>query len=419
MAYTRLMARSSAIDRLSALSDDVLLNHILSKISYRDVVRSSLLSQRWRLLWTKIPRLKFCPEDFEKQKDGRIQAIINNALLHLDTRLSCLELTVALDDPKAAYINNWIRLAAEKQVERMDIHICNRDPKTGKRISNGASPMMELGDSIFSCENLTVLTVQYIQLPKMPTNFGVFRSLKAVRYAGIPNLDDAMFEGFMDLCPHLQDLGILRCLGLKNLNIQSSNLMWIHLGALRPDISLQLTCPRLMEIGLIDSGQYAGLKWLKLLQQISRAKSVKKVILQNYNTGNAVNPGMPSIIVLNSFPGLEELTIHGQCFQEMISDEMPTAEVALPNLKMVRAHIGPDKGAQAVIFLGFLLRNSPLSVTRVFLPEHCPPIMQNNILNLERDFSKSRLSTATKTWSMNLKAVCQLCTRRVEYYSQT
>ncbi|GLJ45316.1 hypothetical protein SUGI_0953940 [Cryptomeria japonica] len=335
------MARASAIDRLSALSDDVLLNHILSKISYRDVVSSSLLSQKWRLLWTKIPRLKFCPEDFEKQKDGRIQAIINNALLHLDTRLSCLELRVALDDPKAAYISNWIRLAAEKQVERMNLHICNRDPKTGKRISNGASPMMELGDSIFSCENLTVLTVQYIQLPKMPTNFGVFRSLRALRYAGIPNLDDAMFEGFMDLCPHLQDLGILGCLGLKNMNIRSSNLMWIHLGALRPDISLQLTCPRLMEISLIDCGQYAA---LKLLQEISRAES-----------RNAVNPGMPSFIVLNSFPGLEELTIHGQCFQGMISNEMPIAEVTLPNLKMVRAHIGPDKGAQAVIFLGFTL----------------------------------------------------------------
>ncbi|GLJ45313.1 hypothetical protein SUGI_0953880 [Cryptomeria japonica] len=389
------MARASAIDRLSALSDDVLLNHILSKISYRDVVRSSLLSQRWRLLWTKIPRLKFCPEDFEKQKDGRIQAIINNALLHLDTRLSCLELTVALDDPKAAYINNWIRLAAEKQVERMDIHICNRDPKTGKRISNGASPMMELGDSIFSCENLTVLTVQYIQLPKIPTNVGVFRSLKALYYFAIPNLDDAMFEGFMDLCPHLQDLWILGCLALKNLIIRSSNLLYILLGALRPDISLQLTCPRLMEISLIDCGQYAG---LKLLQGISRVESVKKVILQNYNTGNAVNPGMPSITVLNSFPGLEELTIHGQCFQEMISDEMPIGEVTLPNLKMVRAHIGPDKGAQAVIFWGFLLRNCPLSVTRVFLPKHCPRIMRNNILNLKRDLSKSRLSTATRTW---------------------
>ncbi|GLJ45318.1 hypothetical protein SUGI_0953980 [Cryptomeria japonica] len=174
MACTRLMARATAKDRLSALSDDILLNHILSEISYRDVVRSSLLSQRWRFLWRKMPSLKFCPEDFEKQKDGRIQAIINNALVHLDAPLCCLNLQVNLDDPKAAHINTWIRLAAEKQVERMNVHISNKDPKTRLKDSS----MVELGDSIFSCENLTVLMVQYVQLPKIPTDFGVFRSLK-------------------------------------------------------------------------------------------------------------------------------------------------------------------------------------------------------------------------------------------------
>ncbi|XP_059067739.1 putative FBD-associated F-box protein At5g56440 [Cryptomeria japonica] len=284
-----LMARASAPDRLSALPDDFLLTHILSKISYRDV----LLSQRWRFLWRKVPILKFYFEDFEKQKDDKIQAIIDNAL-HLDARLRYLYLQVALDDPKAVDINNWIRLAAEKQVERMDIHITYRDRKTRLNTSS----MVELGDSIFS-ENLTALIVNYIDLPKVPTNFGVLRSLKTLYFMEIRNVDDAMFEGFMDLCPHLLILGICGCLGLKNLNIRSSNLMYLNLGILRSDISLQIACPRLMEISLTDFGKYTG---LKLLQGISRAESVKKIILQNYNTGNAVNPGIPSVTVLNSFP---------------------------------------------------------------------------------------------------------------------
>ncbi|GLJ45314.1 hypothetical protein SUGI_0953890 [Cryptomeria japonica] len=327
-----------------------------------------------RLWWRKIPNLKFCPEDFEKQNDGRIQAIIYNALVHLDAPLCCLNLQVNLDDPKAADITTWIRLAAEKQVERMNVHISNKDPKTRLK----ASSMVELGDSIFSCENLTVLMVQYVQLPKIPTDFGVFRSLKTLYCICMSKLDGPMLEGFIDLCQQLQNLGIRGCMGLKDLNIRSSNLMYIHLGVLKY-ISLQMTCPRLMEISLMECGQYAG---LKLLEGISRAESVKKVILQNYNTGNAVNPGIPSITVLKSFPGLEELTIHGQCFQviifytqEMISDEMPIAEVTLPSLKMVHAHIGPDKGAQAVTFLGFLLRNGPLSVTRIFMPKRCPRSM--------------------------------------------
>ncbi|GLJ45306.1 hypothetical protein SUGI_0953690 [Cryptomeria japonica] len=352
------MVRASATDRLSALSDDVLLNHILSKISYRDVVRSSLLSQRWRFLWRKIPILKFCSEDFEKQKDDKIQAIINNALLHLDARLHNLCLQVALDDPKAVDLNNWIRLAAEKQVERMELQITRRDRKMRFK----ASSIAELGDSIFRCDNLTTIIVNNINFPKVPTNFGTLRSLKTIYCVDIWNVDDAMFEGFMDLCPHLKNLMISSCFGLKNLNLRSFNLTYLNLGILRPDISLEIACPRLMEISLMDFGPFTG---LKLLQGISRAESVKKIVLQNYNTGNAVNRGIPSVTVLNSFPMLEELTIHGQCFQEM-TDEISVAEVTLPNLKMVHAHIGADKGGQAVTFLGFLLKNGSLSVTRFF-----------------------------------------------------
>ncbi|GLJ17641.1 hypothetical protein SUGI_0307260 [Cryptomeria japonica] len=413
MAITRLMARASTPDRLSALSDDVLLDHIFTKISYRDVVRSSILSQRWRFLWRKTPILKFCLEDFRKQKDDmRIQAIINKAFLHLDARLLYLNLRVALDDPKAADINNWIRLAAEKKVERMELYISYRDPNT--RID--ASTIVELGDSFLRCENLTALVLKSINLPMIPNNFGVFQFLETVYCVGILNLDDVMFEQFMAVCPHLRNLGIRACMGLRNLNIRSSNLMSLNLGALSPHLSLQMVCPRLIEISLTDCGPYPV---LKLLQGISRAESrsesIKRITLLNYNTGNAINPGIPSIAVLNSFPGLEELIIHGQCFQEMISYEISVAELTLSNLKMVRAHIGLDKGEKAVTFLGFLLRHSPLTVTRVFLPERCPRIMRIQLQDLEMKFSKSRLSTATRRWSINSKEACQFCEKYVEY----
>ena len=50
----------------------------------------------------------------------------------------------------------------------------------------------------------------------------------------------------------------------------------------------------------------------------------------------------------------------------MISDHISVAEVKLPNLKMVRAHIGADKGTQALNFVAFLLRNAPWSVVSFF-----------------------------------------------------
>ncbi|GLJ45289.1 hypothetical protein SUGI_0953130 [Cryptomeria japonica] len=76
--------------------------------------------KRWRVLWRKIPFLNFYCKDFAKQKDDKIQAIINDALLHLDARLRCLDLQIALDNPNTADMNNWICLVAGKQVEHMD-----------------------------------------------------------------------------------------------------------------------------------------------------------------------------------------------------------------------------------------------------------------------------------------------------------
>ncbi|GLJ45326.1 hypothetical protein SUGI_0954120 [Cryptomeria japonica] len=395
------MATASATDRLSELSDDILLTAILSNISYRDVVRSSILSQRWRFLWRKIPVLKFCPEDFEKQKDDmRIQAIINNALLHLDARLCCLDLQIFLNSPKAIDLNNWIRLAAEKKVKSMHLEI-SCTPIMG-------FSMARLGDSLFSCENLINLQLRSIHLPKIPANSGVFPFLKTFYCFHIPNLDDSMFEGLIALCPQLRNLLIRGCGGLEKLKIHSSSLMYLNLGVSSPYSSLQMACPLLTEISLMDFWPYhIG---LKLLQGISKAESIKKITLRNHNVRDPFHPGIPTITALNAFPGLEELTIHGLCFQEMISDRMQIAEVKLSNLKMVRAHIGTHKGGRALTFLGFLLKNSPLtSIIRVYLPQLCTGIMQNKMKDLEKQFSKSRSFTFTNSNG------CEFCERCPEY----
>ena len=86
----------------------------------------------------------------------------------------------------------------------------------------GESDMVEIGCSIFRCENLTALNLNSVNFPKIPSNFS----------EGILNLDDAMLEGFIMLCPHLPDLGIRTCLDLRKLNIHSSNLMHLYIGYL-------------------------------------------------------------------------------------------------------------------------------------------------------------------------------------------
>ena len=91
--------------------------------------------------------------------------------------------------------------------------------------------------------------------------------------------------------------------------------------------------------------------------------------------------------------------------KEMKSDEI-----------LVAAHIGVDKGAQTLNSLGFILRSSPLSVKRVFLPEQCSPnIVQYKLLSLEMVFSKTRLTAVQRKWSTSLEEAFKFCNIVSEY----
>lgn len=171
------------------------------------------------------------------------------------------------------------------------------------------------GDSIFRCQNLILLQLKLVKFPKIPNDFRVFRFPRVFNCYGTLNVNDAMLERFMKLCPHLRYLGIRACFNLRKLNIRSSYLMHVNIGYLSPNFSLQIACPMLTHITFVDVAQYSG---LKLIHAISKGGSVKRPSLPNYIAGNALNPGIPSIVVLNRILALEELVIHGLCFQVRI-----------------------------------------------------------------------------------------------------
>ena len=154
-----------------------------------------------------------------------------------------MEIDVGLDDPRTVDLNYWITLAAEKQVKHIRVHNLYKDTK----VEIGESDTVEIGDSHFRCVNLTALTLNSVNFPKIPSNFRVFRFQRTFYYKGIPNMDDAMLEGFIKLCPYFGNLGIRPCLELTKLNIHSSNLMHLYIGYLSRNFSLQIDCRMLKD----------------------------------------------------------------------------------------------------------------------------------------------------------------------------
>ncbi|KAI4356394.1 hypothetical protein L6164_000421 [Bauhinia variegata] len=78
MAHSGL---SKGRDRISKLPDD-LLCHILSYLSTRDDIRTSILSSRWRMVWTSVLDLNFHDDSFKKYK--RFLEYVNLIMIQRD-----------------------------------------------------------------------------------------------------------------------------------------------------------------------------------------------------------------------------------------------------------------------------------------------------------------------------------------------
>ncbi|XP_059312813.1 putative F-box protein At1g49610 isoform X1 [Lycium ferocissimum] len=103
------------MDRLSELPEWILL-HILSFLTMKDVVRTAILSKRWRHLWTIIQELDF-------SLDGSYQNFVyfvNRTLLSRGTsKIRRLRIRLFLDASSHKDYDGWIMYAAKNNVEEL------------------------------------------------------------------------------------------------------------------------------------------------------------------------------------------------------------------------------------------------------------------------------------------------------------
>jgi hypothetical protein len=94
-------------DRLGALQDDLVL-HVLSFLPSREVVRSAVISRRWRHLWRSTPVVRVAGSD------DRFRLFVNSLLLHRDTTLPLrsFEIDADLTTPRGnvvdPHVEQWI-----------------------------------------------------------------------------------------------------------------------------------------------------------------------------------------------------------------------------------------------------------------------------------------------------------------------
>ncbi|CAN6448417.1 unnamed protein product [Victoria cruziana] len=201
--------------RIDDLPDSVLL-HILCFLPIKAAVRTSVLSKRWRYLYTAIPSLEFDHKDFPlsmeeavRQKLNQLDSPINGAdlftvlnqfVLCHDGRLNSFNLSLTLkNDSERRLLGRWIRhIIAAKKVEEVDLETFLRDtPNSCYRLPLTA----------FSCHSVLKLRLSRCYFDPQESGEVVFSHLRTLILHDTLT-DEGLTSRMLSACPQLENLSL-------------------------------------------------------------------------------------------------------------------------------------------------------------------------------------------------------------------
>lgn len=217
----------NVVRRVSNINDlpDEMLCRIISLIPIKEAVRTSVLSRRWKHLFTLISNLDIAMEINEEEELSRFMDFVDRLVFFRD-KSSVLRFSLSCRgyiDPHR--LDKWIcALVEQHKITQLDLRTANK-PEEGLR----------LPDSLFLCESLVVLklTTRWNYNLKVPSRVFLPR-LKALFTQGIGFANDG--DRLFSSCPALETLGITGChigegcvnFSISNQNLKGLSLNYIH-----------------------------------------------------------------------------------------------------------------------------------------------------------------------------------------------
>ncbi|KAL8053402.1 hypothetical protein ABFX02_05G068500 [Erythranthe guttata] len=302
-------------DRISRLPDDILVD-ILSLLSLKEAVCTSVLSSRWHNLWKHIYRLNFDPhvslqkgtqQGFESCKEKRKKYVkwVNSVIKkHKAAILKDFIIRLRLSRKFQKDVNRWINFAIVRHVQRLEL-----DLTTGHSSRYNCSLPQEL---------LTKNTSSEID----------FKPLKVLCLKSV-DVTEEDIKFFQSKCPMLEELVVDRSLKLLNVEVCGGpSLVLKHLELTRCYNlkSVKVCAPNLTSLTL-QKVECLLLENVPRLVEVSVCRAYSKV---------------STTVALSAFAccdfQLEILTLEMKGFEEIVS-----STIQLPKLKKLVVFVTGDE----------------------------------------------------------------------------
>lgn len=195
------------MDRLSELPESILL-HILSFLNMKNVVKTAILSKRWRHLWTIVPSLDFGSDDFYPYQN--FVDFVNRTLLCRGAcKIRRLRIGLFLNCSSRKDYDGWILYAAKNNVEELFLDFnadcCRWFPPQSVYCNSSLKTL-----NLWSCNFTRDVQITWNSLTKLTLSFAV--------------LGDQDVHKIMVGAPKLEFFELDSCWGYEDLNIDSPSL---------------------------------------------------------------------------------------------------------------------------------------------------------------------------------------------------
>lgn len=204
------------MDRISELPGNV-IDCILKHLNVQDLVRTSILSRKWRYMWISVPRIEF-EEGFYNLFDdlddpaSEFSRIITEILFLHNGPINEFIIDLPPDSKHKitfGYLNKWILFLSRKDVKYISL-------------DNSAKDHVRTPSNLFSCRGMTYFKLNYFNM-SIPPSFCGFKSLLHLHLQFI-TFESGALESLLPGCPLLEELGIVYCSGYKCIDLSSSTL---------------------------------------------------------------------------------------------------------------------------------------------------------------------------------------------------